>query len=418
MTRRQPDLPNGFRPDERGVALLLAIIVLSTLAMIALFLGSMTAVDRRMAGDEVTQAKALHFAEAGVAEALTRISNTEGPKPTVPNAANKVVQILLANSVGTAGPDTTLLATSQPAGQWLPYSSANRGPGALTIEFVTNAARTRICRYDKTLNPPIQVYTGMAVFKITSTGTVGSVSRTIVTQVVRIPRDISPSGALVSRQPITLTGTSMACGFNHRIDTPAGAGFNGRTGGGGCNENPGANPPQWEVSTSGIPGVWSTGPVSLGGSATSYGLPAISPNNLGFNTGPWDLVNMNSASFWTWLGAPQFAMPATPSGITYLDNDGVTLNGSGSWSLNDGSGILIADGNLDLQGSWRGIIYAQGNVRLTGSAWVLGAIVSNQNSLLKVTGDATVLFSKDAIAEYVGTLVKGGSFLTLSWVES
>src|SRR6185436_12190884 len=83
--------------DERGAAMLLAIIVLTTLAFIALFLGSTTAIDRRMAGDEVTQAKALRFAEAGVAEALSRIANAEGPKTRGAGAARRVVQVLLTN---------------------------------------------------------------------------------------------------------------------------------------------------------------------------------------------------------------------------------------------------------------------------------------------------------------------------------
>ena len=155
---------------ERGAALVLAIFVLTTLAFMALFLSSTASVNRRLAGDELSKAKALRYAEAGVAEALARIQAGQGPDANAVNAARKVVQILNASSGGNAGADTTLLATGQPSGQWLTYSTSTKGGKALTIEFRTDAARTVIYKYDRTLNPPVQTASGQPILRITSTG--------------------------------------------------------------------------------------------------------------------------------------------------------------------------------------------------------------------------------------------------------
>ena len=58
----------------------------------ALFIAS-ASVDRRMGGDSVTKSKALHYAEAGVAEALARIQSGSGPDPAAVNAARPAANV-------------------------------------------------------------------------------------------------------------------------------------------------------------------------------------------------------------------------------------------------------------------------------------------------------------------------------------
>src|SRR5207302_4594013 len=145
---------------------------------------------------------------------------------------------------------------------------------------------------------------------------------------------------------------------NHRIDTPGGTGYSGRSVAGGCNEDPSATPPKWELSSNSVAGVWSTGSVSFSGSAQGYGSPSSLANQAGFYAGPWELMNMTSSDFWNWMGSPQSSFPASPSGITYLDNDGITMNASGVWFFDgSGTGFLFVDGDLAMNGNWRGIIY-------------------------------------------------------------
>ena len=228
--------PEAQRPSrERGMALLLALFVLTGLTFISMFLASSTTVNRRMASDDVTRLKAARYAEAGVAEALNRIQNNLGPDPSAASPALKVVQILNTTTPGAAGTDTTLRATGQPAGSYLPYSTATKGSGALTITFETDAARTKVYLYDKTLNPPMQFTSGDSVYRITSTATVGSVTRRLVVNVTR-PRvnGLALEGAVCSGVNIKYTGSGVDCGFNHRTTTPYPSGQAARTGAGGA----------------------------------------------------------------------------------------------------------------------------------------------------------------------------------------
>ena len=72
MAFRHPE-PVAPAANERGAALLLALFVLTTLTIVALYLGSQAQINRRIAGDDVLKSKALHSAEAGVYEAIARI---------------------------------------------------------------------------------------------------------------------------------------------------------------------------------------------------------------------------------------------------------------------------------------------------------------------------------------------------------
>lgn len=407
------------RQGERGVALIMALLVLAALAVIAISLGSSTVMNRRMASDDVTSSKARLYAESGVYEACNRIANGLGPDPNAVNAALKVVQILNTTTPGSAGSDTTLLATGQPSGQWLNYGAATKGAGALTIEFRTDPARTMIYRYDKTQNPPIQTSTGAPIYRITSTGTDVNAKRTIVAEVTAVaPMSINVLGALCAGQGVTFGGNAIVCGFSHLAAAPSGTGSVGRTGSGGCNEDPAATPPKWEWSTGAATGIWSAGTVNYSGSAQAFGTPASSDNSSPFPAGPWTVLGMTQSQFYAWAGSPTNSMPGTPSGITYLDNDGTKQNAAGSWSINDGTGFLYADGDLTVQKNWRGLIYVEGDLKMNSTGWVLGAIVCKGAGTIKVNGGATILYSPDAIQQYVsGTASAGGKPTVLSWKE-
>jgi len=105
------------------------------------------------------------------------------------------------------------------------------------------------------------------------------------------------------------------------------------------------------------------------------------------------------------------------NGLIYLDNDAVKQNASGAWSLNSGTGLVYADGNLTLNNNfvWRGLIYCEGDLKLNGTAWILGALVVRGNGQVTANGGATVLYSYDAIQNYLSKF--GGKFVNLSWRE-
>ena len=137
---------------ERGSALVVALLVLLTLSTIATMMLVNISVDTKSSSTAVLESRALNLAEAGVGEALERIRSGDVPDNLDPMM---VTQIFLAapDRVPALGADSTALATSQPAGSWLDYSSPARGPDVLTIRYKTDAARTLIYRYDRVRSP-------------------------------------------------------------------------------------------------------------------------------------------------------------------------------------------------------------------------------------------------------------------------
>ena len=123
--------PSPIR-DERGYALVLALMVLLTLGLVSTVLMSSINSNRKLAGHDVRASRALNLAEAGVGEAVSRLRNGD----VALSAANPraVAQIFLTNAGSVPVPassDTIAMQTLQPDGDWLTYSSPGKGP-ALT----------------------------------------------------------------------------------------------------------------------------------------------------------------------------------------------------------------------------------------------------------------------------------------------
>jgi hypothetical protein len=111
-------------------------------------------------------------------------------------------------------------------------------------------------------------------------------------------------------------------------------------------------------------------------------------------------------------------VPANLNANTYLDNDGTTQNASGDYHVTGtGSGLLYVDGDLTMNNTftWRGLIYVEGDIKLNGTAWVLGSVIVKGKTNTMFNGGATILYSHDAISEYVSKY--GGSIANLAWRE-
>ena len=409
--------PSSVVGSERGIALVVAVLVLLVMSLLAVVLMTTIVSDRKVGGHSAREQAALDVAEAGIAEACSRLRSQDIVLDTSNPRSTAQIFNCAAGSVPVLGVDSTGFATAQAAGQWLRYSTAMRSPDALTVQFKTDANRAVVYRYDPTLNPPVQTGTGSPIYVITSTGTEGADRRTVVAEVFQKPFILAIGGALQANQDVKFTGNAVCCGYNHRADTPAGTGAAGRFGAGGCAENLGANPPLWEWPTGSKAGIWSTGQANQGGASGGTGSPDFSNNNPTFFGGPWDAIGMSQAEFYNWVGAPQAALPFNLNGLIYLDNDAVKQNASGAWSLNSGTGLVYADGNLTLNNNfvWRGLIYCEGDLKLNGTAWILGALVVRGNGQVTANGGATVLYSYDAIQNYLSKF--GGKFVNLSWRE-
>ena len=411
---RQARFERGPAPSgERGVALVMALLVLLVMALLAAVLMMSISINRKVAGHDLRMSKALNTAEAGVGEALARIRSGDLPLSTANPRAVGQIFLCPAGSVPVLGTDSIAVETRQPAGEWLNYSPASRGPDALTVQFKTNAARTLIYRYDNTATPPVNTATGLPIYVVSATGRQGTAVKRVVTEVIRKPFNVFAKGAFVANHDINFVGNAVVCGYNHRYDTPAWHGENGRLGANSCipdEVNPGSE----------LYGSWTTGATINGGGAFQQGLPT--PNisgQVGFYTGPWDMLGIPQVDFYSWVGGPKAAEPANINAITYLDNDGIAQNQSGAFAFHgaDGEGLLYVDGDLTLNSTftYRGMVYIEGDLKLNGTAWILGGLVVRGKTEVKMNGGATVLYSSEAIM--IALAKYGSQFVTLSWRE-
>jgi Tfp pilus assembly protein PilX len=427
------------------MALVIALLVLLALTVLGSALMLSVNTETRIAGQQLRDNQTLSIAEAGVQEAMLRIRDGD-----VPDNMNKRQVTLIyetpTGSIPASGQDTMSMSSLQPAGSYLGYSGAAKkvaqGSTAvnssapadlqvLTVRYKTQITPgtppdTEIVRYDDTRNPKFNIVSGSPVFQIIATGTKGTASRSVLAEVTRSKFNILARGAVVSKVAIQFKGNVNVCGHDHVYQTPVGAQPGGGGGypdcnGGYYNAPPGPN--NWWASTahgSCMPGAWSSSAITKQGSATTIGEPRDTMSSqTGFYSGPWDAVGMNQSDFWAWIGPAQSA-PAVPSGIYYLDNNNVKQDQSGSWAFNggNGDGLLYCDGDLQLNGnfSYKGMIYCEGDLKINGNIWILGGLVVNGKTVVKIAnGSAVILYSSDAIQQ---TLTKyGGNMRMLTWRE-
>jgi Tfp pilus assembly protein PilX len=389
----------------------MALLILLVISIIGAALMLSVQVETKISGRDERRSHALSLAEAGIAEAVSRIRSGEVPDTLNPKMATQIFLVSPGN-VPVLGSDSTALATAQPAGRWLNYTSATRGAQALTVTYRTDATRTKIYRYDQAKNPPIQTVSGQPIFVITATGRKGNDVRTVVTEVIPKPFRPEIKAAIVTDVDARLTGNSAVCGYNHRVTTPLWYGENGRGGFESC--------VPYETGDGDLPAVWSTGDIDPGGGSQSDGQPSpTQENQTGFYTGPWDPLGISQEEFNSLTGPAFSAVPQSLKGIIYIDNDGTPQNQSGAWGIQgtSGDGLLYVDGDLNLSGpfNFKGMVYVEGNLTGSGDIWVLGSVIVRGRSSVTMSGGSTVLYSSEAISLALSKYA--GQFVTLSWRE-
>jgi len=407
MSAPRMPMPDLAR-DQRGVALVMALLVLLVVSLLSVTLMLSVNVESKVTSLSTRQAQALSIAEAGVAEAVSLIKTGD-----IPINNNPLQEAYIFNtvpgSVPVLGANQIALATRQPAGEWLAYTTAAMSESVLTVRYKTDAARTVIYRYDPALPQAVQTVSGFPIFVVTSTGRKGGTFRRIITEVIQKPINVNAKGALVADKGIDFSGNSEVCGLNHNMSTPP-----------WTEVHPSCE--NWETGINNQTGAWSSGAISSSGSSEQAGSPTdVSPGQIGFYSGPWDALTMSQADFFSWIGAPLGAEPNDPEGVYYLDNNAVGQDASGDFKYNGGTGegLLYVDGNLAINGNFvfKGLIYIEGDLAINGNCWILGSVIVKGSSTIKIAnGDCTVLYSEEAIAQTIAKY--GGQFVTLSWRES
>lgn len=401
--------------NERGIALVMAMLVLLVMTLLGLVLMAGASINRSLAGNDQRMRETLNVAEAGVGEALARIRNQETLMD--PSDPDDVCQVFntIPGSVPTLGADSIALATGQPVGQYLDYTTTTRGPEVLTISWKKDPTGTRVMRYDPARNPSLNTVSGSPVFVVRSTGRVGRARRTVVSEVIQKPYTINAKGALVADVPINFVGVASICGYNHSANTPYDDGEDGR----GVMPGDATHCIDNELATGALPGAWSTQNISGGGASGASGLPsAFTGNQPNFYAGPWEPLTMTASEFFSWIGSP-VGLQTNWNGVYYYDNNSVTQDRSADLGVHSvtGEGFLYVDGDLRANADfhYKGLVYVEGDFVINGTAWILGGVIVKGETSVLANGDMTILFSEDAIKQALAKY--GGQFVTLAWRE-
>ncbi len=119
--------------DERGMALVLALMVILVLTVIAAALMANVNTETKIAGYRFCDAQSLTVAEAGVQEAMLR-NNRGRARRHEPAQRAPHLQRRLGLDSGSGG-DTTSLRRLQPVGSYLPQMTPNKNPTVLSIAY-------------------------------------------------------------------------------------------------------------------------------------------------------------------------------------------------------------------------------------------------------------------------------------------
>jgi len=66
--------------------------------------------------------------------------------------------------------------------------------------------------------------------------------------------------------------------------------------------------------------------------------------------------------------------------------------------------------------TYRGMIYCEGDLTINGNCWILGGLVVNGTTAVKIAnGSAIVLYSGDTISQKISKY--GGNLRTIAWRE-
>jgi hypothetical protein len=414
---------DGNLKAESGNILVVTLLVLFAISVIGVTMAMVSSMDLKISGNQRTTTQSLFVAEAGLNEAIHRLSLANPTNMTVggwtgnvaisdsepydPNWRAYIYNTSPASAPNLAGSNFSTGTIQDPSNEYLEYSQAGGTDGVLMIEHKWedrdgdgSRDANEIVRYDPMKIPPENFASGFPVEIITVSGHSASGERIVQAEVTKRTVICRTLGALYVDKAVKLTGNCHFCGHNHDISVPVGTVPNG------CNA--------YHLATGNLPGVTSTGDVvKTQGSADVVGDPQPiddDPGNPFYSLS--EVLGLPDADVKQMLAnADQTSITDPLNGITYIQGD-AKIN-----SNLVGEGLLYVTGDLHAAGSfiYRGLIYVEGDVHFTGTPWVLGSMIVRGTSDFNFSsGNAGVLYSKDAITQ---ALAGAMPCMVLSWRE-
>jgi hypothetical protein len=408
---------------ESGNVLIITLLILFAIAIIGSTIAMVSTMDLKISGNQRKTSEALFIAEAGLTEAIHRLSL---PDPTDATIGGWTGNIAIGDSDPYDPNWTTLIYLDSPASvavgsgsihttgtiqdpneDYLEYSMPSGTESVLRIQHKwidRNGDGVRdqneIVRYDQLAVPPENFVTGFPVEVITVTGSSADGERVIQAEVAKETIMVRTLAALYVDKAIEIQGHVDFCGYNHSIDTPVDTETDV------CDA--------WHLSGGSLPGVTATGDViKVKGAADIFGFPVPVDNSATnpFYTLP-EVLGMPDHEVNDMLANADNTSIVSPlNGITCIEGDAQVMAGL------VGEGLLYVKGDLKAAGdfSYTGLIYVEGDVFMSGDPWILGSMIVRGTSDFNFSsGNAAILYSQDAILR---ALLDAMPTVVLSWRE-
>ena len=409
--------------NEYGSVLVVTLLIMFAVGVMGATLAMMSSMDLKISGNQRQTTLALDVAEAGLNEAIHRLSLANPTNVTVggwtgnaalgdglpydPNWETRLYMTAPGSAPSGGGSIVTTGTIQDPNQTYLLYSQTTGTEDVLTIRHKwrdRNADSIKdpneVVRYDPDQIPPENFTSGFPVEIVTVTGRLGQADRSVEAEVTKRTVNAKTMGALYIDKAIGLVGNPAFCGFNHSISTPTGsAPF-------GCFA--------WHEPTGHLPGIATTGDeIDVGSNVDVAGNPTPTDSS---STNPFydchDLLGLSLDEFNGLLANADNTSFVNPlDGITYLQGDyGLNANCVGT-------GLVYCTGDITINGDFqfRGLVFCEGDVKINGGCWVLGSVVVRGTSdFSSSAGGAEVLYSSEAISQYIGQFMP---MIVLSWRE-
>jgi hypothetical protein len=408
--------------DERGNALVIAIMLVFAASAIGAMVAMMSATDLKISGNQERGTEAFFAAEAGMAEAIHRLAL---PYPTDVVVGGTTINGSIADmspfdpnykayiTLNAAGANPSISGSTMTAGTLqdvngdvILYSQTSGTDEVISVEHKwedVNGDGVRdadeIVLYDPGQIPPENFTVGNPVEIITVTGRAGAgTKRVLQAEVTRLRLVAKTLGAFYTDKSVTVSGNSHFCGWNHDAAIPAGTVQNACFG--------------YHVSEGHLPGVTTTGDVvDQKGSTDLDGSPNSTDND---PANPWytlpEVLGLTASETAEILANADNTSIVTPlDGVTYIQGNAVINAGV------IGHGLLYVTGDVTINGGFKywGLIYIEGDGKVTGTPWIVGSMIVKQSADFNFnSGNCGIFYSQDVITQYVGTVMP---MVTLSW---
>jgi len=367
--------------EERGVVLVLGMLLLLVLTLIGISSLNTSTYDMRISGNERASVQAFYVAEAGINEFMGRFRAGATNQISDSDPSNPVWKLLLAKGPGK-GATQIGYASGDPNS--IP-SLQNQLDFGVEIKHKTDEANQ------------VTTYGGIPVYKLKSHGfTADGGHKVLEVELIKGP-NYDPPSALYSEKPAHIRGSSTYINGNDACGT--------------------TNKPGITITTPTTPPITESGNPSLNGSppkVTQATTPP--PTNLPLKEMLGYLKDYANFKYsynenqtltgysdsWGKPTSSDMTDPITYTGpmkIVYFNLQGTqTLKLTGN---SHGAGILLIEGNLEIHGefTWYGVILATGAVGYTGGGQkrVTGGVMTGGNATMgiDIDGNTSIMYCSD-----------------------